>query len=97
MNSLLHVPRADLSHALKAVRSILRPAGLFYWGQYGGYDHEGGLESDHYEPRRFFSLLSDETYRSVGHALFSEVDFRAIPMSGPEKLHYQSAIWRRDQ
>jgi len=46
-NCLLHVPKADLPAILTSIRTILRPDGLFYWGQYGGIDQEGVWEGDH--------------------------------------------------
>ena len=41
MNCLLHVPNHDLPAVLAAVRSILRPGGLFFVGVYGGERERG--------------------------------------------------------
>ena len=41
LNSLLHVPKADLPAVLERVRAQLVPGGLFYLGVYGGRDFEG--------------------------------------------------------
>lgn len=60
MNCLVHVPRADLDAVLRAIRETIVPGGLFYLGQYGGVDVEGIAENDTYEPKRFFSRLTDE-------------------------------------
>ncbi len=97
LNCLLHVPRQDLPTVLRGVRDLLQPDGLFYWGQYGGRDREGTWAEDQYEPKRFFSLLSDGSLRRVGSEFFTLVDFTAIPLgeAGGGGQHFQGTIWRR--
>jgi SAM-dependent methyltransferase len=58
LNCLLHVPKRDLPRALKTIRAVLRPEGLFHLGVYGGKEHEGVWPEDHHEPKRFFSFLT---------------------------------------
>ncbi len=40
-NCLLHVPDRELPAALRGIRAVLKPGGLFYLGVYGGTEHEG--------------------------------------------------------
>lgn len=78
MNSVLHVPRTELTGTLAGVARVLRSEGLFYWGQYGGNDHEGPLDTDHYEPKRYFSLLTDARIREYAEQHFEVLDFDRI-------------------
>ena len=96
MNCLLHVPRADLSAALRSIRAVLAPGGLFYLGQYGGNDSEGTYERDTYEPKRFFSFLTDECLQASAAEAFTLLDFRTIAVAIPdEDRHFQALILRR--
>jgi SAM-dependent methyltransferase len=79
MNCLLHVPRADLDRVLRSIRRVLAPGGLFYWGQYGGHDFEGVYPEDTYQPKRFFSRMTDERIQRAASKAFEIVDFRSIP------------------
>jgi len=65
LNSMLHLPKKELPIALQNIRRILKPHGLFFLGVYGGYDFEGIWEEDPYNPKRFFSLYSDENLKQV--------------------------------
>lgn len=78
MNCLLHVPRGELAEVLASVERVLRPDGLFYWGQYGGREFEGVLDGDEYEPKRFFSFMTDAEIRRRAREFFDVVDFRAL-------------------
>jgi len=95
MNCLLHVPRADLSAALSKLRDVVAPGGLLYAGQYGGVDQEIVWQDDNYEPKRFFSYLSDEELSGAAEALFEVVDFRTIKLEGRGALHYQALTLRK--
>lgn len=79
VNCLLHVPKADLPPILAQIRTILRPHGLFYWGQYGGIDEEGVWAGDHYEPKRFFARYTDVQLMALGSAHFTIEAFSLIP------------------
>ncbi len=95
MNCLLHVPRASLGDVLRSIRGVLAPGGLFYLGQYGGYDHEGPFETDrYYTPPRYFSMLTDEAMQSATSEVFEQVDFRKV-LVGPPNDYYQALILRR--
>ena len=94
MNCLLHIPRRDLPQALAAIRQLLRPNGLFYWGQYGGIEQEGVFEEDHYTPKRFFSFLTDEQAKDYAARYFELLSFDRIYLEEDE-MHYQGMVLRR--
>lgn len=94
LNCLLHVPPADLPAALTALRGVLNPGGLLYVGQYGGQDWQGINLDDDYEPKRYFSLLSDDTLRRALAEQFQVLELTrvALPMSRPDGWQFHSAI-----
>jgi len=79
VNSLLHVPKANLHAILQKIHTILAPNALFYWGQYGGVDREGIWEKDHYSPQRFFARYTNEQFQLLPQSLFQTEAFTAIP------------------
>lgn len=79
INCLLHVPKAALPSVLEKIRALLRPQGLFYWGQYGGVDEEGVWAGDHYEPKRFFARYTDEPFKALARSYFTLETFCQIP------------------
>ncbi len=95
MNCLLHVPRPELQRALTRLRAVLKPGGLLYWGQYGGYEFEGIWPEDRYEPKRFFSYMTDEQIEYEATQLFDLVDFRYISLEERGDAGYQALILRR--
>lgn len=95
MNSLLHLPRTELENVLQNVRELLQEDGLFYWGQYGGKDHEGTWESDHYEPKRFFSFMTDDQIQAVAGNYFTVLAFKPITVKDEDDIHFQSMVLRR--
>jgi SAM-dependent methyltransferase len=97
MNCLLHVPQQSLPEVLTEIRRVLREGGILYWGQYGGKECEGIKADDHYDPKRFFSFLSDASYQSFGRsASFSLERFDTIKVAADHSFHFQSAYWRRE-
>lgn len=81
MNCLLHVPRAELAAVLTSIRWVLRPGGLFYWGQYSlGEPFEGIYDEDSYEPKRFFAFLTDAEVLAAACEEFEVIDFRRIEL-----------------
>jgi SAM-dependent methyltransferase len=93
LNSFLHIPKNEFTIALKNVRNVLKPEGLFYLGLYGGNDFEGIWENDRYTPKRFFSLYSDENMRENIGAFFEIVSFKHIPLD-EDTRPFQSIILR---
>ena len=91
MNSILHVPNADLDNALAAIRRALKPGALFYLGVYGGEEpFEGVLASDWHVPPRFFSFRTDDQLRAVAEQQFRVVDFHVVK----EDMHFQALTLR---
>lgn len=95
LNCLLHVPRADLPNVLSNISRMLRPDGLFYWGQYGGSEFEGILASDSYRPKRFFSLLTKDAMKAAGQSYFELLDFETIDLAS-DREQFLSGLWRRE-
>jgi SAM-dependent methyltransferase len=93
MNCLLHVPEPLLSGVLVAIRQVLVPDGLFYYGQWGGKRSEGIWEEDINEPKRFFSLYPDAELQTIVSEHFTILSFEAIIVEGQDS-HYQSFFLR---
>jgi hypothetical protein len=77
---------------------VLKPGGLFYLGQYGGIDSEGVNENDAYEPKRFFSFLTDEGLELAVSELFEVEEYWAVRTDERDAgtgLHYQSLLLRK--
>ena len=95
MNCLLHVPKRDLTQVLESLRTKLIVGGLFYWGQYGGIEHEGSWPDDDYEPKRFFSLLLDDQIRAISERYFEVISFNIVGIESEDDGHFQSLFLRR--
>lgn len=65
MSTLLHVPDVRFDAAMAAIVSCVRPGGLVAVGLWGGTDREGVIETDHFDPPRFFSLRNHNRIRSM--------------------------------
>ena len=72
MNTLLHVPKADLCEVLKGINLVLKEDGLFFMGVYGGEDFENEyLKSEVSNVPRFFSYHSESPSKSYVRKLLS--------------------------
>jgi SAM-dependent methyltransferase len=87
MNCLLHVPNADLPEVLRAVRTVLKPGGLFYVGVWGGVSQEGIFDEDSQRPKRFFALRTDAELFRFARESFEVIDFHGTEFEGK---HLQS-------
>mmetsp|Transcript_21932 Transcript_21932/g.44806 ORF Transcript_21932/g.44806 Transcript_21932/m.44806 type:complete len:360 (-) Transcript_21932:110-1189(-) len=107
MNSLLHVPKRQLSALLSEVASTLRPGGVFFVGLYGGEDFEGRWHADPSGYARFFAYYTDEALGAAlcppSSDLFTIHSFeRADPgtrrpgtRGGSTQLYFQSVVLMR--
>src|SRR6266581_9589800 len=77
-NCLLHVPAQDLPAVLQKIQGLLKPAGLFYLGVYGGIEHEGARPDDPNEPKRFFSFHTDEYMQEIARQFFELLYFKRV-------------------
>lgn len=95
MNCFLHVPPDSLQEVLLSMHNALVEGGLLYWGQYGGVSFEGTMENDTYEPKRYFSMLTDSEFKDVGSELFELIEFDSIEVDPSWEQHFQSSVWRK--
>lgn len=95
LNSLLHLAKDEFPGVLASISSILKPAGLFYLGVYGGLNFEGIRENDRCTPKRFFSFYTDDNLQRVVSKTFDAVSFKTILLDNKEQLHFQSLILRK--
>ncbi|MFC4334566.1 class I SAM-dependent methyltransferase [Salininema proteolyticum] len=94
MNCLLHVPKAEIDGVLGEVSRVLRPGGVFYWGQYGGKDHEGPLPEDRYDPPRFFALYTSDSLRRTAERRFTVLDLHETVAPSTGGHPYYGALLR---
>ncbi len=94
LNGFLHITKTEFPTALENVHAVLRPAGLFYLGMYGGYEFEGIWEDDTYTPKRYFSLYTDVDLKETLNKVFEIVYFRKIEFS-QDKNPFQSVILKK--
>ena len=97
LNCLLHVPKGDLPRVLDAVRRVLRPGGLFYYGVYGGESSEGVSPNDWHDPPRFFAFYDDDELLAAVAGHFDLVDFRRVDLPAGERGHFQPLTLRRPE
>jgi len=95
LNCLLHVPNRDLPTVLTAIQSALRAGGLFFLGVYAGDNFEGIWEGDTYEPKRFFSLRTDEAIQAAVAPYFDVVSFERVTVDHTRNAHFQTLVLRR--
>lgn len=95
INCLLHVPKRELPAVLTAVQTVLKPHGLFFLGLWGGVDSEHVWDGDSYEPKRFFSLHTDDALRAAVRPFFAEMDFRTLEVGPNPALHFQRLYLRQ--
>jgi Methylase involved in ubiquinone/menaquinone biosynthesis len=94
MNSLLHVPKAEIGDVLANIHRVLKPGGLFFYGVYGGESSEGIWDKDAYEPKRFFAMYTDEELQALVQPLFGIEEFYTVPM-GEGEPHFQALLLRK--
>ena len=92
LNSLLHVPKADVDRVLEQIYKVLNPGGIFFYGVYGGMDREETFtDPSKMNMPRYFSFLSDETIQEVAKTRFEVLSFEAIEIESKTRgLHFQA-------
>lgn len=94
LNSLLHIQTLRLPNVLSNISKILIADGLFFWGQYGGEYREGVYQDDNHEPKRFFSLLTDEQMYEMTSRDFTVEKFDIVELESLSPLYFQSMFLR---
>jgi SAM-dependent methyltransferase len=94
LNSLLHVPNADLGAVLESIRAVMRPGALLLVGVYGGRSSEAPLPDDTHVPPRFFALRTDDELTRMVETHFEVVDFHTVPLR-TDDFYFQSITLRR--
>lgn len=87
MNSLVHIPKAELTQILSNIAATIKQGGLIYIGQYGGEDFEGIRENDKYKPARFFSFWLFEDFRKALESVLDVVEAKEFPLNGGMMFH----------
>lgn len=93
MNTLLHVPKADLPEVLDEIDFVLNDGGIFYMGVYGGIDSENDFINDVTETPRFFSYYSEENLKNILSKTFEIIEFNQFDVG--RNIDFQSVIMRK--
>ena len=92
---LMHIPNADLPSTLEGIRRVLVPGGWFWAGTWGVEESTEGIwEEDRNDPKRFYSIRSDDDLRSFYAESFEVVSFEATRPEDDFAWHYQWALLR---
>jgi len=97
INTLLHVPKADLCHVLNEINLVLNTNGLFYIGVYGGEDTENEfVKSEVSDVPRFFVFHSESYLKTTLEDYFQILNFETLNIStGTEVDVFHSIIMRK--
>ncbi|MBT3273011.1 MAG: class I SAM-dependent methyltransferase [Spirochaetales bacterium] len=87
VNSLLHIPKAEMPTVLRGIHKVMKKNSIFILGLWGGSDIEGIYDSDQYRPKRFFSLLSQMTLLSLLTEVFQIEEYRRIVFDNDKFFH----------
>ena len=78
VNSLLHVPPAELSSVFTEIARVLRPGALFMIVVWGGVTEDGPVDSEWLDPPRYFSSYSDEDLLALDTPGFGRTSFDTL-------------------
>ena len=81
INSLLHVPKSDLSHVLKEIYSVLEGDGLFYMGLYGKKLNDLECEiiaKEISDSPRFYAFHTEKYLKSMLERYFQIIRYEGI-------------------
>jgi len=98
MNTLLHVPKADLPHVLRQIDSVLKPGGLFFMGVYGGFDSEREyVLKEVSEAPRFFASYTMANLLAVLEKHFQIISSKEIESQEAKRNDiFQSIIMKKE-
>ena len=88
MNSLLHVPEAELPGTVSEIRRVLIEGAPLLVVVWGGRRHEGPFEHEWLDPPRYFSLYTDDQLLGLEWPGFEIRSFSTIETDESE-LHAQ--------
>ena len=94
MSTLLHLPDSRIDEALVEIIRVLRPGAPLAIGLWGGADREFVVESDRFDPPRFFAIRSDDAVAKRLAPFGSIESFSTWPSLHDPEEHYQFAVLR---
>jgi SAM-dependent methyltransferase len=90
---LMHIPDAELPIVFAEISRVLVPGGFFWAGTWGApVSSEGIWADDWYDPKRFYSIRSDEDIRSLYEPAFHVMSFETFDPMPDGDWHYQSTL-----
>lgn len=95
MNTLLHVPKADLQDVLRNISAVLNQNGIFFMGVYGGKDSEHEWANDICDIPRFFSFYSPDKLKAVLQDVFEIISFKQYDVGRTNEFPFQAAVMRK--
>jgi len=95
MNSLLHVPKAELPQVLTSIDSVLDENGLFFMGVYGGENRENEYMNEVSEHPRFFSYYTKDMLAAVLEQHFTIIMLHEYDVG--RNINFQSALMRKKE
>lgn len=94
MSTLLHVPDIDIDRVLAELIRVLQPGAPLAIGVWGGVDREGTMDDDWTEPKRFFSMRSDDHLREILERHGTVESFETVMHREDGSEHYQWCVLR---
>ena len=96
INSLLHVPKKDLSHVLNEIYHILSNDGLFYMGLYGGRDTENEfVRNEVSDVPRFFAFHSESYLTTALSDKFIILNYEKLDVGANGEIDFFHSITMR--
>jgi SAM-dependent methyltransferase len=79
VNSLLHVPPAELRDVLSEIARVLRPGAVFMIVVWGGATREGTVGDEWLDPPRYFASYTDDDLLALETPGFTLAAFETLP------------------
>jgi len=96
MNSLLHVPKAELPQVLANIDCVLEQNGIFFMGVYGGENTENEyIREELSQYPRFFSYFSKDALQEVLAQQFEIISFKQYDVQRGRSHEFQSVLMRK--